>query len=147
MAAFGCWCHVYRLDYRDAAARHQEKDAECPIVTTSVAGVTAEDPAEHAVVEANRLGRVTSLADTPATASSSTIATKVFVYDSEVLVEVLEELHREQVTALGDDSENDAGDSGLGDFGDLLLPRLVDRGHVYAYGLPGYWRDLGQPHH
>ena len=39
------------------------------------------------------------------------------------------------------------GDSGLGDFGDLLLPRFVDRGKVYAHQLDGYWRDLGQPHH
>jgi glucose-1-phosphate adenylyltransferase len=28
-----------------------------------------------------------------------------------------------------------------------LLPRLVDRGKVYAHRLDGYWRDLGQPHH
>ncbi len=42
---------------------------------------------------------------------------------------------------------NQEGDSGPGDFGDLLLPRLVDRGRAYAHRLDGFWRDLGQPHH
>ena len=57
-----------------------------------------------------------------------------------MLVEVLEELHRERSAGSAE------GDSGLGDFGDHLLPRLVERGHTVVHALPGYWRDLGQPH-
>ena len=53
---------------------------------------------------------------------------------------MLEELHRE-LTA---DAEE--GDSGLGDFGEHLVPRLVDRGRTVAHSMTGYWRDLGQPH-
>lgn len=37
------------------------------------------------------------------------------------------------------------GDSGLGDFGDHLVPRLVERHTVVAHPLEGYWRDLGKP--
>ena len=37
------------------------------------------------------------------------------------------------------------GDSGLGDFGEHLLPRLIEHGDVRAVPLEGYWRDLGQP--
>jgi glucose-1-phosphate adenylyltransferase len=33
----------------------------------------------------------------------------------------------------------------LEDFGDGLLPRLVDAGRAYAFPLPGYWRDVGTP--
>ena len=115
-------------------------------MVTDLEGVYAEDPADHAVVEVNRLGRVTSFAYKPDKPASSTVATEVFLYEPDVLVEVLEELHHElsDEAAEGDD---DVGDSGLGDFGDLLLPRLVDRGKVYAHRLDGYWRDLGQPHH
>ena len=54
---------------------------------------------------------------------------------------MLEELHRE----LGADS--DEGDTGLGDFGDHLVPRLVERGRTFVHRHEGYWRDLGQPHH
>lgn len=54
---------------------------------------------------------------------------------------MLEELHRE----LSEQAED--GDTGLGDFGDHLLPRIVSRGRVGALALDGYWRDLGQPHY
>ena len=42
---------------------------------------------------------------------------------------------------------SDQGDTGLGDFGDHLLPRLVERGRTFVHRHEGYWRDLGQPHH
>ena len=85
--------------------------------------------------------RVTDFAYKPEDPEAGTIAAEVIVYDPLVLVSVLEELHRE----LGADS--DAGDTGLGDFGDHLVPRLVERGATYAWALGGYWRDVGQPHH
>jgi len=31
----------------------------------------------------------------------------------------------------------------LKDFGDELLPQLVEEGHAYAFPLQGYWRDVG----
>jgi glucose-1-phosphate adenylyltransferase len=144
--------HVYRLDFRDVVDTHRAKHAEVTMVVTDLDGVYAEDPSDHAVVEVNRLGRVTSFAYKPEEPKTSIVATEVFLYQPEVLVEVLEELHREQSgereVGEGDTGNNgDTGDTGLGDFGDLLLPRLVDRGQVYAHRLEGYWRDLGQPHH
>lgn len=136
--------HVYRLDHRQLIARHLEKDAELTLVTTDIAEIYAEDAGDHAVVEANRQGRVTGFAYKPEHPAGSVIATEVFAYRTDVLVEVLEELHRE---ISGADADRDAGDSGLGDFGDLLVPRLVERGKVFSHHTEGYWRDLGQPHH
>jgi len=138
--------HIYRLDFRDVIATHRKKDAEVTMVTTDLAEVFGEDARDHAVVEVNRLGRVTSFAYKPDKAASTTVATEVFVYEPEALIKVLEELHHVQSDEPheGDDG---VGDSGLGDFGDLLLPRFVERGKVYAHQLEGYWRDLGQPHH
>ncbi len=138
--------HVYGLDYRDVVATHLEKGAEVTMVTTDLSGTYAEDAADHGVVEVNRLGRVTSFAYKPEDPASSTVTTEVFVYDPRVLVEVLEELHHE-ASDEPDEGDDGEGDSGLGDFGDSLVPRLVDRGKAYAHPLEGYWRDLGQPHH
>ncbi len=138
--------HVYRLDYRDVIRTHRQKDAEVTVVTTDLEGTYAEDATDHAVVEVNRLGRVTSFAYKPDEPASSTIVTEVIVYEPDVLTEMLEALHHE-LSDEPHEGDDDEGDSGLGDFGDLLLPRLVDRGKVYAHRLDGYWRDLGQPHH
>ncbi len=129
--------HVYHLDYGDVIDVHLRAEAECTIVTTEV---PISEAGDHATVETDGEGRVTAVAYKPDDPTTGTIATEVFAYDPRVLVEVLEELHRE----LGPDSG--AGDTGLEDFGDHLLPRLVERGRTVAHPLEGYWRDLGQPH-
>jgi len=131
--------HVYRLDLHEVVETHLSKGAEVTVVTTDVGSTFAEDPSDHAVVQVNRLGRVTDVAYKPDRADGSLVGAEVFVYDVPVLVEVLEELHR--------DLAGEAEDSGLGDFGEHLLPHLVGRGKAYAHLLDGYWRDLGQPHH
>jgi glucose-1-phosphate adenylyltransferase len=128
--------HVYRLDFDEAIARHDDKNAECTVVTTVVA---PEEAAYHATIETNRLGRVTDLTDKPDNPTTGVIATEIFVYDPSVLVTVLEELQSE-LTARADPDE-----TGLGDFGDHLLPRLVERGSVYEYRMSGYWKDVGRP--
>ena len=102
--------------------------------------VAVTDASDHAVVEHDDRGRVTGFHYKPDDPPSGTVAAEVFAYDPEVLREVLEDLHRE----LGPDA--DEADTGLDDFGDHLLPRLVERGRTYVHALDGYWRDLGQPH-
>ncbi|GAB6986373.1 glucose-1-phosphate adenylyltransferase family protein [Nocardioides pyridinolyticus] len=129
--------HVYRFDVMDAVETHRQVGAECTVVTSTVPIAEASD---HATVEAGDDGRVTAFAYKPDEPTTETVAAEIFVYDVEVLVEVLEELHRE----LGADAEE--GDTGLGDYGEHLVPRLVDRGRVVAHPMAGYWKDLGQPH-
>jgi glucose-1-phosphate adenylyltransferase len=129
--------HVYRFDVMDAIATHRRTGAECTVVTSTV---PIEQAGDHATVEADDDGRVTAFAYKPDEPSTSTVAAEIFVYDPEVLITLVEELHAE----LGADA--DEGDSGLGDYGDHLLPRLVERGRVFAHPMPGYWKDLGQPH-
>lgn len=129
--------HVYRFDYTEAIDTHRRNGAECTIVTTEVA---LEEAGDHATVVADGSGVVTDFAYKAEEPSTSTVATEIFVYDPQVLIEVLEQLHRERST------QSDEGDSGLGDFGEVLVPRLVERGRTVVHALPGYWRDLGQPH-
>ena len=129
--------HLYRFDLTEALDTHRRTGAECTIVTTEV---PVEEAGDHATVVADGEGRVTGFAYKPDEPATGTVATEIFVYDPAVLVEVLEELHRE----LG--AEADEGDTGLGDYGEHLVPRLVDRGRTFAHAMPGYWKDLGQPH-
>ncbi|MFP5283927.1 MAG: glucose-1-phosphate adenylyltransferase family protein [Actinomycetes bacterium] len=126
--------HVYRLDYVEVVTEHHRQQAECTLVTTEV---PREDAGHHVVVEADADGRVTRVTAKPAEPASSTVATEVFVYSPAVLIEVLEELHR--------DLAGRPTPQSLGDFGEYLLPALVDRGRTHTFPLPGYWRDLGRP--
>lgn len=128
--------HVYRCDYATVVAGHLERDAECTIVTTEVA---VADASHHGVVDVAADGRVTGFANKPDDPSSGVVASEVFVFRPDVLIAVLEELHRERA-ALPEPS-----DEGLGDVGETLLPALVARGRVFAHALPGYWRDVGRP--
>lgn len=129
--------HVYRFDVMDAVATHRRTGAECTVVTSEV---PIEEASDHATVEVDADGRVTGFAYKPEHPRTTTVAAEIFVYDPAALVPVLEELHREVGPEAGE------RDTGLGDYGEHLLPRLVDRGNVYAHPMPGYWKDLGQPH-
>lgn len=132
--------HVYRFDFTEALETHRAHAADCTVVTTQV---PIGDAGDHAVVEVGDDGRVTAFHYKPDEPPGPTVATEIFVHDPAVLVATLEELHRE--LAADPETAEEPGDSGLGDFGDHLLPRLVERGHVVAHPLPGYWRDLGEP--
>lgn len=134
--------HVYRFDYAEAIETHRRSGAECTVVTTRAP--EGDDPADHAVVQVDDEGRVSAFDYKPDEPASDVIATEIFVYDPAVLVAVLDELHVE--LSRGAEADREPGDTGLGDFGDHLLPRLVERGKVVAHDLGGYWRDLGQPH-
>ena len=129
--------HVYRLDVGELVAEHLAGDVECTVVTTEV---DAGDALDHTVLTV-RGDRVTQVHHKPDAPVGTTVAAEVIAYRPDVLIEVLEELHRR----LG--PEAGPGDTGLGDFGEHLLPRLVERGRVGTFVLDGYWRDLGQPHY
>lgn len=131
--------HVYRLDLGEVLATHRRAGAECTVVTTRV---DPGEAGEHGVVEVEHDGtgaRVTGFAYKPERPTTDVVATEVFCYDPTVLRHVLETLHAE----LGPGARS--GDSGLGDFGDHLVPALVRRGRTVAHPLEGYWRDVGTP--
>ncbi len=120
--------HVYTLDYGQVIAAHREREAVVTMVTTELPRAEA---GRFGVVEADGDGRVTGFEYKPEEPRTGLVATEVFVYTTAALLDALEEL------AEGDE------DTGLEDFGDALVPRLVDEGRAYEYRLDGYWRDVG----
>lgn len=127
---------VFRLDLRDVIDQHLARGSSCTVVTTEVSRQRAR---AKGVVTLGTGSRVTSFEYKPEQPRSGTIAAEIFAYDPARLATVLEEIRAEHV------GESDDGDSGVGDFGEHLLPRLVKGGDVHAFALPGYWRDLGTP--
>lgn len=128
--------HVFNMDLGPVIEDHVAAGRVATVLTSEV---SKKDASDNVVVLARRDGTVTGVEHKPSRPSAGTVATEIFVYDTEVLLETLRDLRREL------SREHDDGDSGIGDFGEHLLPRLVDTGRTGAVPLTGYWRDVGQP--
>ena len=119
--------HVYKLDYRDVIERHRQCGAEVTMVTTRVP--PGDDASRFGVVQTDSDGRVTGFAYKPKKPAGDQITAEVFVYDAKRLLATLDAITK------------DGGK--LKDYGDELLPRLVEAGRAWAFPLESYWRDVG----
>lgn len=131
--------HVFNIDLQAVIDRHLERGAECTIVTAEV-GV--QEAGQNLVVDADTDGVVREVAYKPDSPATGTVATEIFVYDTTVLLEQLDRLRRRLQPVAASDATSDTG---LGDFGEHLVPALVGRGSVHAVASTGYWRDVGRP--
>ncbi|SED36947.1 glucose-1-phosphate adenylyltransferase [Nocardioides exalbidus] len=127
--------HVFNTDLAPVIDEHVAAGRTATLLTSEV---TRKDASDNVVVLADGRGTVTGVEHKPSRPSSGTVATEIFVYDTAALLATLRDLRREL-------AGSDDGDSGIGDFGEHLLPRLVEGGQVAAVPLTGYWRDVGQP--
>ncbi len=131
--------HVFSMDLAPVVDEHIASGRVATVLTTEV---TKKEASDNVVVLTGPGGRVTDVQVKPSRPGSGTIATEIFVYRTDALITALDEL-RATLSAAADGAAD--GDSGLGDFGEHLLPRLIESGDVRAVPLEGYWRDLGQP--
>lgn len=118
--------HIYKLDYAPVIEQHLQTGASVTMVTTDIAD--EGEATRFSNVKANGQGKVTEFAYKPEQPLGRTVACEVFVYDAELLLSTLCDLEQQ---------------GQLGDYGEHLLPRLVERGDAYTYPLQGYWLDVG----
>lgn len=132
--------HIYKMDYRPLLVRHVQREADLTVVTLPVPrqeatafGVIETDPDERIIGFAEKPVDPTPI---PGDAEHSLASMGVYCFTTEALLEILEE---------------DAADpTSSHDFGNDVLPRMLDRHRLYSYpfrdpknGGPGYWRDAG----
>src|SRR3954454_17002859 len=129
--------HVFSMDLAPVIEDHIARGSTATLVT---AEVTKKEASDNVAVLTGRDSVVTGLEVKVSRPSTTTVATEIFVYRTAALLETLSALRAEL------DPSEDGDDSGLGDFGDHLVPRLIETGTVRAAPIDGYWRDLGQPH-
>ena len=120
--------HVYKLDYRRVIDFHQRMDADVTLVTTTV---DRGEAGRFATVEADDDGRVQTFQYKPDEPKTDVVSTEVFVYKPATLLALLDRLGKEH------------GDELPEDYGESLLPTLVDEGKAFEYRHDGYWRDVG----
>lgn len=121
--------HLFQLDLRPVVAAHLDADADATLVTTVLP--RARDASRYLLVdvERDRVQSVDYKPDEPG--SRRCVSTEVFAYRPDALAKALRHL--------------EATDGELGDYGERLIPHLVDTGTVAAVAHDGYWRDLGTP--
>ena len=118
--------HLYRLDYAPVIEAHLQRGASVTAVTTRLPD--KGEATRFSNVVADGEGRIQQFVDKPDEPLTDVVACEVFVYDAAQLLATLAELEREGC---------------LGDYGEYLLPRLVEGGDAYTFPLQGYWRDVG----
>jgi glucose-1-phosphate adenylyltransferase len=129
--------HVFNMDLAPVVEQHVQRGSVATLVT---AEVTKKEASDNVALLTGRGGVVRDVEVKVSRPSTGTVATEIFVYRTEPLLDALQQLRAE----LDDAAESD--DTGVGDFGEHLLPRLIEAGSVHAVPIEGYWRDLGQPH-
>jgi glucose-1-phosphate adenylyltransferase len=120
--------HLFRLDYRTAIEAHVDGGVDATLVTTMLPAGT--DASRYMLVD-TRGDRVRGVRYKPEHPDGRQVSTEVFLYRPDVLGEHLRELVR--------------WNEHLGDYGERLIPSLIESGDVAAVDHDGYWRDLGTP--
>jgi glucose-1-phosphate adenylyltransferase len=128
--------HIYQLDVRPVLEAHRDTGAAVTMVTTQV---PVESATRYGTLKTDDKGRVTFWDYKPDEPQSGTVTTEVFVYTTDILLDVLEHL-ADQAKQRG---EHGSGEGTLRDFGHELLPELVQQGNAWAWAMDGYWRDVG----
>jgi len=119
--------HVYKMDFRDAIKTHLEKKAAVTMVTTRLP--KGESASRFGVIETDKNGRIKKFDYKPEKPDGDLITTEIFVYDAKILQTTLKDLSAKKEK--------------LKDYGDELLPLLVEQENVFEHRLKGYWRDVG----
>lgn len=143
VAVFGA-DHIYRMDVGQMVRYHREHDAD---VSIAARPVPIEQTASFGVLEIEKDGRVCGFEEKVAQGKSmpsdpehALASMGNYLFNTNVLLEVLEKAHARGET----------------DFGHDVLPRLLNSYRLYAYDFTdnhilginpyeevGYWRDVG----
>jgi glucose-1-phosphate adenylyltransferase len=133
--------HIYRMNYAKMLKQHVESGADVTVATIET------DPALAAgqlgVIETDREGRLIGFEEKPAVPKRSATNPEkangsmgVYLFNTQLLIPIL----------IADAEDPDSSH----DFGQNILPRIIDKYRVYAYNFidenrkeARYWRDVG----
>lgn len=125
--------HLYRLDLRSVLSQHVELGSDLTIVTTEI----DEDVSRYGVVRTDSQ-KVTAYDYKPNNPASQKVATEIFIFSVAALRDSLDNLLKGV-----DRADTEAVGETLGDYGETLIPHLVQHGTVHEFLMEGYWKDVG----
>ncbi|MFP3897833.1 MAG: glucose-1-phosphate adenylyltransferase [Dehalococcoidia bacterium] len=116
--------HVYTMHYEEMIKFHRQQAAD---ITVGVTEVPREETDRFGIVLLDDNNRVVAFEEKPSQAQSNLASMGIYIFNKEVLFELLEDAHRR----------------GLRDFGSQIIPEAIDRYLICGYRYQGYWRDVG----
>jgi len=119
---------VYKMDYNDMLAYHEQKGAEITVAYRRVPD--DDDIRQYGVMELDAYERMTDLEEKPLEPQSDLASIGVYVISRALLIELIE-------TIVGE---------GRYDLVRDLLARYRKRLKIYGYRFDGYWRNLNNIH-
>ncbi len=118
--------HIYKMDYRQMVAFHEEKGAD---LTVAVMNVPLDETDRFGIMTTNKAGRVAEFHEKPKSRDKGTLASMgIYVFNVDTLIEHLHEGHKREPNL---------------DFGKHVIPTMIGDAKVYAYQFEGYWVDVG----
>jgi glucose-1-phosphate adenylyltransferase len=118
--------HIYKMNYDDMIAFHQEKRADLTIATLTV---PLDEASRFGLLETDDTYRVLSFEEKPLQPKSTKASMGIYVFSTDVLSDVLR--------------TDDEDPASAHDFGKNIIPKMIDRHNVYAFPFNGYWVDVG----
>jgi glucose-1-phosphate adenylyltransferase len=132
--------HVYKMDYQLMIRQHSDAGAD---VTVGTIEFDRSEASRFGVVELDNTGRITGWQEKPADPKPSPhnpgkchVSMGIYCFNRDTLIQAM---------------MDDASDPASGhDFGKDVIPRLIEKHHVYSYNFVDenkkeaqYWRDIG----
>jgi glucose-1-phosphate adenylyltransferase len=117
--------HVYKMNYEWLLQRHHEAGGE---VTVGVVEVPWEQTKQFGILTTDDSGRVVEFEEKPASARSNLASMGVYAFKRIALIDVLEQMQDRQTNL---------------DFGQHVIPAMVQTSRVMSYRYGGYWLDIG----
>jgi glucose-1-phosphate adenylyltransferase len=119
--------HVYKMNYREMIAFHEQTKAD---VTVGVIRVPIEEAHRFGTVSLGDDGEILEFVEKSKNSRSNLASMGIYIFNKDILAQRLVE---------------NAETNSPHDFGYAILPGMVGRDKVNAYEFTGYWQDIGTP--
>lgn len=117
--------HIYAMDFGPMLDLHRSRDAD---VTIAVQPVPWDDAGRFGVMSVDDEDRIVDFEEKPANPRSNLASMGVYAFKADVLRNVF---------------ENEIAGRHMTDFGQEVIPFLIQDGAAFAYRFGQYWRDVG----
>jgi len=116
--------HVYTMQYEEMLELHRQQRAN---ITIGVTEVPWNEANRFGILALDNNNGVTDFEEKPAHPKSNLASMGIYVFNKDMLSEILEDAHRRD----------------LRDFGSQIIPDAIGKYRIYGYKYQGYWRDVG----